>query len=111
MRPRRSRSTISFCLRSWPERPLQSFGRRTPRWGVIAAFQLWLIHLKAKQFEDADAVLSAIKVRFPKETISRYVPIAIRTEIDAQFVFPVINWLVLDPKLIPQLESAVRLAD
>ncbi len=83
----------------------------SPRWGVIAAFQLWLLKLKAKQFEDAEAALAVIKIRFPKETIARYVPVSIRTDIDAQFVIPTINLLVFDPKMIPQLEAAIQLAE
>ncbi len=83
----------------------------SPRWGVIAAFQLWAVRLKAKQFEEADAALTVIKLRFPKEAIARYVPVSLRGEIDLEFAVPAIGWLIFDPKLIPRLESALRVAD
>ena len=83
----------------------------SPRWGVIAAFQLWTVRLKAKQFEEADAALTVIKLRFPKEAIARYVPVSLRAEIDTEFVVPAIGWLIFDPKLVPRLESAVRVAE
>ncbi len=83
----------------------------SPRWGVLAAFQLWTVRLKAKQYEEADAALTVIKLRFPKEAIARYVPVAVRAEIDAEFDIPPISWLIFDPKLVPRLESALRVAE
>ena len=81
------------------------------RWGVSAAFQLWRTRLKLRQIQEADAVLSLIRVRYPGDAINRYVPVSIRAEIEAQFAIPPINWLMFDPRLVPQMESAVRLAE
>jgi len=80
------------------------------RWGVIATFQLCLYHLKNKQFDEADAAMTSIKVRYTNEMIQRYVPMAIRLEISTNVVGPSISWLVYDPTMIPQLESVVRFA-
>lgn len=87
-----------------------SFGE-SRRWGVLAAFQAWHIRLEARQGSEAEAMMALIHKRYARDTITRFVPMSLRSKIEPHFVNPPINWLIFDPKRIAQQETALRLAE
>ncbi|QEL15264.1 serine/threonine protein kinase [Limnoglobus roseus] len=112
-----ARCKVGLCLvrLNRPEDASRAFERaftdKSPRWGIISVFQIWLLHLKAKRFDDADAALAAIKLKYQPDEIRRYVPTALREEITYQFFVSPASHFFRDPKVVEQLDALFRLRE
>jgi eukaryotic-like serine/threonine-protein kinase len=51
------------------------------RWPLVAAFQLWLVHLRANRFDQANDVFIGIKARYPIDDIAAFTPLDARNAI------------------------------
>jgi tetratricopeptide (TPR) repeat protein len=89
----------------------QAMASTGDRWPVIAAAQLWLLRLRAKQVEQADALYAAISVRFSRERLAQYVPIEVRQELAGFNKVPPINYLIPDMETVARFEATDRVAD
>ena len=81
------------------------------RWPAVAATQYWLMQLRAKKYQEADALSSMVSVRFTPEQLAQYVPSAVREELMKTTAFPRVNMLIQDETLVPRLEALLRLAN
>lgn len=81
------------------------------RWPAVAATQYWLMQLRAKKYQEADALSSMVSVRFTPEQLAQYVPAAVREELMKTTAFPRVNMLIQDESLVPRLEALLRLAN
>lgn len=79
------------------------------RWPVLAACQLWLDHLRAKQFDDADRVLESLSARYRVEQLAALVPAEQRLEINSYYgkQATAFGFYSYDPKRVEHLRRAV----
>jgi hypothetical protein len=81
------------------------------RWPLLAAFQLWRLHLDAKKQDLADAIFEGIFRRFPSQDLLRFVPLELRLAILDRYPFEPGEFIVHDPGRLGRLERLHRLAD
>jgi tetratricopeptide (TPR) repeat protein len=79
-------------------------------WAVMARYQLWLLHVQAREFGDAEQLFHQIMVDCPdRKEIASLIPDAVRDQIgqayfNARGGYP-------DPKLVHQREVSVEVCD
>jgi hypothetical protein len=79
------------------------------RWPAVAAANLWLIRLRQKREDDADAVARTAAARFRPDQVARFVPAAVRHEIRGQVPgLGAVGYLFPDPANVTRLESLIR---
>jgi|GEM_PF-5095585 len=79
-----------------------------PRWAIVAASQLWLLKLRERRFDDADAVLESLHARYRFDELAKYLSREMRLEIleayrPAGFI-SAYNWIRFDPRRVRNLE-------
>jgi serine/threonine protein kinase/WD40 repeat protein/tetratricopeptide (TPR) repeat protein len=81
------------------------------RWPVIAGCRLWLLYLKEKKLQEADAVYARLSSQRRLERIAGLVPADIPAEIlDAYAPSSVYSQIVHDPNLVRNLSLALDIA-
>jgi hypothetical protein len=85
-------------------------GQSGDRWPVVAACQLWLLHLTENRFDEADTVAALITGRFNRDQSARFVSLDLRERILSGYPIAPINYLIPDPEHARRLEAVTRLA-
>lgn len=80
-----------------------------PRWPPMAACELWILHLRKKEFAKAEVVLTSLTARYKFEDLLTYLPEETRQTILSRYLRLTamqFNVLLPDPTLAPTLERA-----
>ena len=82
------------------------------RWPAVAGVYLWLAHLRQNRFEDAQAAVTYLAGRFPRDVLARLVPESVRAEIlGRQHHLPPLGYFHPTPDLVRQVKARMLLAE
>jgi tetratricopeptide (TPR) repeat protein len=80
------------------------------RWAAVALCQLWLLHLRAERFQDAEALFVSAMGRFKRDQLVANVPDELRRAILQRVTIPPTNYLTPDLTVIEKMETFAKIA-
>jgi serine/threonine protein kinase/tetratricopeptide (TPR) repeat protein len=80
------------------------------RWPLLAACQLWMLHIQQKKFDDLDTLLTTLSARFNREQLAAYVPTHLRQDTVNSAQVNMSNHILLDPAILRRAEQALAIA-
>ncbi len=86
-------------------------GEDGPRWPPLASCEMWILHLRNKEFDQAEGVLTSLSARYKFEDLLSFLPEETRQSIADRYMRLTamqFNVLIPDPNLVPSLERAKR---
>jgi WD40 repeat protein len=87
-------------------------GETGERWPLLAAVQMWILRLRAKQTDEAEAVFNALGARYDRRDLLRLLPLEMREAVLESYPPSSSNLVFLDVvRVIGRLESLDRVAD
>jgi tetratricopeptide (TPR) repeat protein len=90
----------------------QTAGETGPRWPMLAASHLWIIHLDREHLDDAEAVFLAMSTRYPLGEIFDKLPVSFRQAIFEKYHVPTgVDFMLAQPEHVVRLERALTVAE